>query len=245
MKLIRMKKVALLLMFALIALFGFLVINESTNATLYALSFNKIYAVIIFAAIAFGILVVLGIKHFKLPKDKLKKKLMNIFYFVFFVPAVFYPIFRCYFKIPYIFCHVCPRRCIFGHLRPYAIPGVVLMNLDRRFWCFNFCPIGKLQDEQAKLKTKKIKLPKFLNIIRWLVLAFIIVTYFWFLSIARNQPFTSLPWFKNVFSFSLVVLIVAVVILLVSFFVHRFFCNYFCPIGAVGDLVLKLEKKIK
>jgi polyferredoxin len=49
--------------------------------------------------------------------------------------------------------------------------------------------------------------------------------------------------FKNIFSFSLIVLIITIIILTISFFVYRFWCNYFCPIGTVSDLILKIEKK--
>lgn len=224
-----------------IALFGFLAINAKTNEVLYALSFSRIYAIIIFLAIAFGILAVLGV--FRLPT--VRKKLVNALYFVFFFPLVFYPIFRCYFKIPWVFCHVCPRKCIFGYLRPYAVPGAVLMNIQQRSWCFSFCPVGKLQDEQAKCCAKKISLPKWVSWIRYLVLAAVVVAYFWILSLARKMSLTSLFLFKNVFSFSMVVLVVAVAIFIIAFFIHRFFCNYFCPVGAVGDIVLKLESKIK
>ena len=125
------------------------------------------------------------------------------------------------------------------------MPGVAIMNIQQRYWCFNYCPLGKLQDEQAKCCKKKLALPKWVSWVRYLILTAIVVGYFLILAAATKAPLTSMFWFKNVFSVSVVVLAVALIVLVLSFFFNRFFCNTMCPIGAVGDLVLKLEGKIK
>jgi hypothetical protein len=236
-----MKKGVLILMLALVGLLGFLIINEATNETIYSISLNSAYAVVIFVLMALGILAALDI----ITIHGIKKKFSDWLYFIIFLPLVLYSVFRCYFKIPWIFCHICPRKCVWGSLRPYVVPGAVLMNFQQRFWCFNYCPVGKLQDEQAKCCKKKIVLPKWASWVRYLVLVAIIIVYFVSLVEAKSKGLSAMFMFKNVFSTSIVVLAVGLVVLLISFFIHRFFCNYICPIGCVGDLVLKAERKIK
>ncbi|RMD81753.1 MAG: hypothetical protein D6815_10970, partial [Candidatus Dadabacteria bacterium] len=56
--------------------------------------------------------------------------------------ATFYPLARCYFQVPFLFCHVCPRVCVFGYLRPFWVPAAVLMNLGSYSWCQRMCPLG-------------------------------------------------------------------------------------------------------
>ncbi|MBD3204655.1 4Fe-4S binding protein [Candidatus Woesearchaeota archaeon] len=162
----------------------------------------------------------------------LKKKLI---YYIFFLPIAIYPVLKCYFKIPYIFCKSCPRKCIWGHLREFIVQGFIIINIDKRSWCFNYCPFGYLQDLNKKTVNKRITLPKKLGLSRYVVLAAIIYLLLFFGRFG----------FKAEYSVTLIVLIFTAVIFILSFVVHRFFCNYFCPIGAVGDLVLKLEKLFK
>ena len=225
------------------SILGFLIIN--LDEKIYHLTFNNIYIISIFSVLILCLIFILFSKINII--KKLKNKIPKIFYFIILSPLVLYPIFRCFFKIPYIFCHVCPRKCIFGYLRPYTVPAVLLLNLDKRSWCYNLCPYGMLQDSAYKVKSKKIKLPKFLSHLKYLVLTLIIFLYFKIL-IGKPQPDLSGGiffnyFFKDVFSFTLIILIAFVVIFLLSFFIHRFWCNYFCPIGAVSDLILKLENK--
>ena len=91
--------------------------------------------------------------------------------------VIFFPIFRCYFKIPYLFCHVCPRQCAFGYLRPYLVPAALLMNIEKRFWCFHCCPIGPSFDCQARVSSKPLRLPRFVKTLPILVLIFWIGVY--------------------------------------------------------------------
>lgn len=222
----------------LIILIGFLIINENITTNIYNFTFSKVYILSIFLLLASALIVVLFKERLKIAQ---KEKILGLFSYVIFLPFVFYPVFRCYFKIPYIFCHVCPRKCIFGHLRPYTIPAVLLLNLEKRTWCYKYCPIGKLQDKQQSITAKKIVLPKFLSYTKYLFLLFIIVSYF----IIKNKDSIFYNYFfKNIFSVSIIVLIIAAILFTISFFIHRFWCNYFCPIGSFGDLILKINEKI-
>jgi spermidine synthase len=224
---------------------GYLILSEKYNQVIYNISYHPTYITIILIALFFGLFTILFWKRFFI--TTFNRKILRLVSFFIFLPAVFYPIFRCYFKIPYTFCHVCPRKCIFGYLRPVIIPGIFIQNIDKRFWCYHQCPIGSLQDAQCK---RAFKMPSFLkHITRLSIVIFIIITYFWIKSSRLNQAIQGssfyLFMFKNAFSFSLAVLIVALVIFIISFFIRRFWCDYFCPIGAVSDYGLKLENKVQ
>lgn len=228
-----------------ITIFGFLILNF--NERIYHLTFNNFYIILIFFILILGLFFILFSKIDLI--IKLRQKIPKIFYFIILAPMVIYPIFRCFFKIPYIFCHTCPRKCIFGYLRPYTVPSVLLLNVDKRSWCYNLCPCGMLQDSAYKFKSKKIKLLKLFSYFKYL---FLIVITFLYFKILIDKPQPDLAggiffnyFFKDAFSFSLIILIAFVVIFLLSVFIHRFFCNYFCPIGTVSDLILKFENKFK
>jgi polyferredoxin len=226
-------------------LLGFLIL--SLNGKIYHLTFRPIYIISIFSVLILSLFFILFSKIGLI--IKIKKKIPKPLYFVILAPLVFYPIFRCFFRIPFIFCHVCPRKCIFGYLRPYTVPAVLLLNLDKRRWCYDLCPCGMLQDSAYKVKCKKIKLPKFFSYFKYI---FLLVIIFLFFMILVDKPQPDLAgggffnyFFKGMFSFSLTILIAFIVIFLLSSFIYRLWCNYFCPIGTVSGLILKVGNKFK
>ena len=165
--------------------------------------------------------------------------------YIIFAPLVFLPIFRCYFKIPYIFCHSCPKQCPFGQVRKIAVPLVLAMNIDKRFWCYKYCPIGGLQDCFCMIGKKKITLPKIFSYTGYIFLVVIGILYFLMMnSVGQGRPF-----FKYYFNHSLainsLVLAIAALLLLSSIFIPRIFCNHVCPIGTISEAVLKVKRKIK
>ena len=164
---------------------------------------------------------------------KIINKFRKIIYFIVFMPIGLFPLLKCYFKIPYVFCNSCPNKCAWGYYRALTVPSFVLLNIDKRRWCFNHCPFGYLQDLQ-KSKTK-IKLPKYLKYLRYIIL--VLVLFFWLLY--DNYGY------KSGYTITVAVLILAIVTFITSFFIHRFFCNYICPIGTVGDICIKCQKYSK
>ena len=100
--------------------------------------------------------------------------LKHIYYFVF-LPLALFPILKCYFKVPYIFCRVCPKKCPWGELRPLIIPAFLMQNIDNRFWCFKLCPYGTLQELQCKVVKKRFTLPKILKNLRYITLLFTLI----------------------------------------------------------------------
>ena len=234
-------KINFIIYAAIIAALGFLILGESHSERTYSFFMNPGYHTLIFLLLALVIVLI------ALEKKNIKQKIpWKVVYAIAFIPLIFYPLFRCYFHIPHIFCHVCPRRCVWGYLRPVTVPGVMLINLYNRTWCSSYCPVGSLQDEQFKMSSKKVDLPKSLGYVKYIVLALVIAEYFWILDARRNFAAGNLYdfMFKEAFTIAIYSFAAAIGIFAASFFVHRFWCSYLCPIGTASDLLLKLENKI-
>jgi len=192
------------------------------------------YYYLIYAGVIAGVAFIL-IRNLKQAYPYLKYP-----YFFLFLPAILFPILRCYFRIPYVFCRTCPRPCPWGWLRPVIIPGFLILNLHRRFWCYRLCPFGTLQDYQTQICKKRLKIHKAIINIKYLflltaILAFLATAYAkaWLL-----QSF----FFTAIYHIILGAAITALVIFILSFVIPRLWCNYFCPVGTVSELVLKGEK---
>ncbi|MCK5283549.1 MAG: 4Fe-4S binding protein [Nanoarchaeota archaeon] len=197
------------------------------------------YHIVYFFLIAMFIFIVFRKNKF------LKKALGYLKYPAFFVflPFALIPLIRCYFKVPYVFCRVCPRKCPWGELRPFIVPAFLLQNLDCRFWCFKLCPFGTLQDYQCRISKKRICLPKWVKLVRYVFLAF---TVFVVMALIFNLgKIEGGFFFRGNFDFVLPTIIFSFVVLVLAFFIPRFFCNYFCPIGSFGDIMLKAENRFK
>lgn len=122
-----------------------------------------------------------------------------------------------------------------------------------RFFCGYLCSFGAMQDLffwiSKKIYNKKPNLPAWLDCVlqylKYLVLVFIAIA-FWILALPMDTSFS--PWgvFGMLISGNLTVMAAAIhtlgfVLLLVfvmgSLFVERFFCRYFCPLGALFTLI--------
>lgn len=203
---------------------------------LLSLFLNSNYFISIYISIIIAFVIVLS-KPFR--KTEIKEGLLKITYFIIFLPVATIPLIKCYFKVPYIFCKACPRKCVFGELRPIIIPAFLFLNLDKRAWCYKLCPCGTFQDYQTKLCKKRIKLPKWLFYFRYLILLFTIIIV---LLIIFDENFKN-PFFVGAYKVIITTLIAASVIFILCLFIPRFWCNYFCPIGSFGDLAIKIENK--
>jgi hypothetical protein len=161
---------------------------------------------------------------------------------------VVYPLFRCFFKVPWLFCHVCPRKCVFGFFRPYLIPAAVLMNLSARHWCHRCCPVGTLLHCQGKSLFDAPNAKRCWW--QWLtpigILAFVAAGYFRMRQDFENRAGSGLDlhafFAKETFSFSPIVVIVAIGVVLLGFVWRRAFCHLLCPVGTLGWLYLRLEQ---
>jgi hypothetical protein len=243
-----------LLCFAMIGLFTFW---DKTSTSVYAFSFMPTYHWLLLGLLALGIIKVMqvspvsaGRRSFLKTMDRriFEQTRLGVFRWVSFFSfglVAFFPIFRCYFKVPYLFCHVCPRQCIFGYMRSYLVPAALIMNLDKRYWCFNCCPIGTLFDCQARVAGKLWHLPRWLKTVPILVLLFTAVAYFKLSRDLSRPTETFVDWytalFKNSYSPTILVILIAILLLVLAFRVRRSFCEILCPVGTLSNLLLKLE----
>jgi spermidine synthase len=163
------------------------------------------------------------------------------------LPAAAFPAARCYFAVPFLFCHVCPRPCVFGWLRPWAVPVALAANLfDGRF-CQRVCPLGTVQSACLTLSTRPPLRLRGAGALRLAVLAFTAAAYFVVeagkeAEIQGSGLYVAL--FKNSWSPSPTVLAVAALLLLASFRWRRPFCEALCPIGAASALVGPAESRL-
>ena len=245
---------AFLLMLLFLAVIGGSITVDKTSTAIYALSFAPAYHWVLLAIMAAGILRAMDInpwpQRHTTAANKRRTSAGISFYrwfnFLAFSLAVFYPVFRCYFKIPYLFCHACPRLCIFGYMRPYLVPAALIMNLEKRKWCFTSCPIGTISDCQARTTGRTIRLPAVIRILPLTILAFTAISYF---KVKTDLDFpgqSTTDWYmlfyNNIFATSVTVIVITIGLIILGFFIRRSFCELLCPVGTLSDLVLRFER---
>ena len=230
-----MKKERLIfpVLLAIILVLGYFILQPNVRQNLRF--FWTDYAYIVYAFLILGVVFVILNRFYPEIGVFLKYP-----YFIVFLPIALFPVLRCYFKVPYTFCHICPKRCPWGELAPATLPLFLLQNIDNRFWCFKLCPWGTLQDIQSKLVKKRLHPPAYFQNFRYLVLLF--VTAILFVTFYLNPRLGF--FYIGGYNFVIVTFIAALAIFSLAFFIPRFWCNYFCPIGTLGKLVLKLKNKL-
>jgi spermidine synthase len=240
---------------------GMAIVAEETSGGIYALSFHPLYYWGLVGLLALGIYRALEPQAFSSTAGRIgaafrgwTRPLQEAtrlppsrwLYFLAFSLVAFYPIFRCYFKVPYLFCHVCPQKCVFGFVRPYLIPAVLIMNLEKRYWCYRACPVGTLFDCQARACKKSKRVPKWLQALPIAVLVFTAIAYFKIMWDLEGQPAVEFDWytffFHNMFAVTASVIAIAAALILLAYRLRRTFCETLCPVGTFSDLVLKLER---
>ncbi|NMC63119.1 MAG: fused MFS/spermidine synthase [SAR324 cluster bacterium] len=238
-----------------LGLLGLLILHDETKMSIYAFSFLIEYKLVVVLLLGLELIRAAGLLRYLATKlnaifKKTSEKLVYLWggisstrwvnYFAFSL-VVFYPIFRCNFKIPYVFCHVCPRKCIFGHFRPYLVPMALIMNLEKRHWCYHVCPIGTLHDCQFHARKKLKASPRFFSWVATFFLLATIVFYFEAAASARgkmNFTFDSFAWlWVGGFQTNSTVLWVFFGVVVLSFIFHRLFCNLICPIGNISKFL--------
>lgn len=163
------------------------------------------------------------------------------------LPAAAFPVARCFFAVPFLFCHACPRPCAFGWLRPWAVPAALAANLfDGRF-CQRACPLGTVQAAIGALSRRPPARIPWLGALRLAALAFTAVAYFAVRAgkdagVQGSGLYTAL--FHNAWIPSAAVLAAAALLLLAAFRWRRPFCEGLCPIGAASALVKRAEDRL-
>jgi hypothetical protein len=249
--------VATLFVFAAL---GFVIYSDNSSTALYSISFLPYYHWTLFLFVTISIIQAMELDPGGFRLKVVKNFSHTVFHhtwirllrwinFAAFSIVVFFPLFRCYFKVPYLFCHTCPRQCVFGYLRPYLVPAALVMNLEKRHWCINCCPFGTMFDCQAQAVGSSRRLPKMVRRATSLaVLGFTVYSYFKVKADLAREAITLDDWytvfFANVYAPVSMVLFVAAVLIVMSFWVRRPFCDSLCPVGTVSDLILKSEQKL-
>lgn len=238
---------------------GMAIVAEDSSTAIYGFSFRFAYHWVVVGLLAWGILRAMGlriargragglfatVRSEETTHPRARLRLFEWASFLGLALVTFFPIFRCYFSVPYLFCHVCPRRCVFGYLRPYLVPAALIMNLERSFWCYHACPIGTLSLAQGRACRRSRRVPALLRALSLLVLVFTAVSYFKLERDLAAQPDVENDWytwfFTNTYAVSITVIASAAVLILATVRLRRAFCEILCPIGRFSDLVLRLE----
>lgn len=165
--------------------------------------------------------------------------------FVLLLPIAAFPVGRCYFQIPFLFCHVCPRRCPFGVFRPYAVPVALLGNLGDRRFCERVCPLGSAQAAVESVRPGRARRRPALAKVRLAVLVFAAVAYF-LVERGHGPGLEGTGLYavlaRGAFLPSLWVITAMALLLLLALFVRRPFCDALCPIGAASSLLAPVEE---
>ncbi len=173
-------------------------------------------------------------------KRPLPKKVLKLICGVIFLPLILLPVLRCYFKVPYVFCRICPHKCPWGMLRTFILSSFFTLNLSGRFWCFYLCPLGTFQECQAQISKQNVKLSFRPGLVAYPALILTVGMYFLTLEWPQGATYFSVghySWIKiTVFTASL--------IFAAAFFIPRFWCRYFCPVGTIADLISYLRSSL-
>lgn len=230
------------LMFISFVILGLLIVNNRTNQVIYAFSKSWFQSFLFISSMIIALIITSG-----LIKPVFSAGL-KIFQFLAISLIAFYPVFRCFFLIPYLFCHVCPRQCSFGIFRKYIVLTSTVTNAGNWPFCHMTCPIGIMYNAQpiSERRVTTTTLKK-LHILRSVILLLIPVVYLKSKLDAQAliSPFLDIYnfMFKNSYRPSIMVIAIATVFILGGFVVPRLFCHIFCPIGAVADIVKGVKKR--
>ncbi len=192
--------------------------------------------------------------------------LTNLYISVFYTKTIYTGPFKSV-CIPFLYCHACPTAtfsCPIGALQHYAaihtfpffLIGhlIVVGLLVGRMACGWLCPFGLMQELMYKVKSKKIVLPKALNVLPYftLIVLAILLPYFttehWFSKLCPIGTIVAgIPWVTwnpinpatgsltiepgtvGLLFYTKVILMLGIVSLFV--YTKRPFCRYICPMG--------------
>ncbi|MFK4784690.1 4Fe-4S binding protein [Fusobacterium sp. MFO224] len=123
-------------------------------------------------------------------------------------------------------------------LKTFIILGMIV--LIGPIFCGWMCPFGSVQDFlfnlNEKFFKKKITIPESLNnVLKWLrYVIFFLSGYVVLTLIDSRKNFTFFIKRKPILTTALIMMIL---FMLLSLFIHRVFCRYFCPLGAKYGLI--------
>jgi polyferredoxin len=102
----------------------------------------------------------------------------------------------------------------------------------------SLCPFGTFQECQAQISPKRFTLPSWTEFFAPIVL--LAVTGLYFLTLFGS------PWEEffemGRYAWVEVTVGVAALILLLAFFIPKFFCRYFCPVGTIDEMISSFRR---
>lgn len=257
MKRLRMEgKLVLRLALFLYVLIGIIVVSDY-YIYLYNITFSPVYIYIVFFIVFLALLAYLFRRRFSFFfRYPLIRKAV---YVTVLAPVLITPLFRCWFRVPYVACHVCPRKCIFGYMRPFIVPSAVLLNVNSRSWCYNACSVGAVSDSFTSMRkrgylslrgTRSRRAVRIIGIALATVIIAVLTYIYFALAHARANPgvsrgdiFTAL--YKGSYSVNPVIIAAATILLAGAFFIPRLWCDNLCPIGIIARLSLYSERLLR
>ena len=169
------------------------------------------------------------------------KKALKPVFGIILLPLALLPVFRCWFKVPYIFCDACPAQCPWGMSRILIFNTAILLNLSGKFWCGNLCPFGTFQECQASVSGRSFKLPLWANLSAYVILTLFIA--FYCLALSGSH---ALAFFETErYGWVAITVSIALLIFLAAFFIPRLWCRYACPIGTIAKLTSGFTRFIR
>jgi spermidine synthase len=240
----------------LFVLCGILIVSESTQMSIYSFSLSSGYLFAVVAAIFLFLWATWcrasgddprapGDAPRRFPHWRTMTQAGN---YLLFGLVAFFPIFRCYFKVPYLFCHVCPRQCIFGYVRPYVVSGALLANLGHYPFCQRVCPLGTLFDAVGPRTQPGRRLQRVLWGLRLAIMVLVALLYFPMDASSKvtasgiGALYTFL--FRNDYSVGVWAIVVSFGFMLLGWKIKRCFCLALCPISAASDLATRLIRNL-
>ncbi len=124
---------------------------------------------------------------------------------------------------------------------------IIPLVTNKAFYCQYLCPFGSAQEIVGKLNKNKVKLGyKFTKALKYIkyVYLFVILLLLLVAVDVKLEEFEPFSAFKFQFA-SLVVISLAVLMLLLSFFFNKPWCRYYCPTGAILSLFRAKARKDK
>ncbi len=171
----------------------------------------------------------------------LLQKALKLVYGIIFLPLLLLPIFRCYFKVPYVFCDVCPGQCPWGISRTFIFNAALIFNLSGKFWCVNLCPFGTLQEGQTQISKRNFLLPSWVNLLSYLTLFLFIGMYC--LAFIGSAALTSFEIGR--YGWVAITASAALLIIIISFLISRFWCRFLCPVGTIAKMTSSFSRFIQ
>lgn len=145
-------------------------------------------------------------------------------------PLLFYPFSFCPFRLPYLYCFVCPTRCNWGRTRWVILLIALGLNLKERLFCNYLCPFGMMQVLLFKLKSRKFVLLQFMHNFKYIILALIVIV----IAITCVPELSSAHKFMGSRDLLLGALFLGIIL---SIFIYRAFCYILCPFRALVEIL--------